>query len=448
MGIQIQWISAGSIKLFKTGLTIEMKLNDKAVMLNGRPMSINAPAVLKDSALFLPVRPLASMLGLGLAWNSANAAIALTSGASSASPDEPPFRIVAYYPSWAAYQGIKASQFAGSEITHLNYAFASIADGKIALSDPQTDRSAFNELARLKEATPELRTLISIGGWYDSGSFSDIALTNASRIRFADSVVRFIRDYGFDGADLDWEYPVSGGLPANSARPEDKHNFTLLLQALRSKLDAAQAQDKQTYLLTIASAAFSGYIRNTEMDKVGAIVDWVNLMTYDYSGSWDGRSNHLAPLYPDSGSSVSSVSRTVSLYRQAGVPARKLVVGIPFYGRGWDGCAATANGFDQLCQGASRGAVGSGVHGYSELENSGWINGNGFVRYWSDTAKAPWLYRRSTGTFITYEDPESIAYKAGYIKSQGLGGAMVWDLSQDTNGTLLNKLSAQLRNGK
>lgn len=171
-------------------------------------------------------------------------------------------------------------------------------------------------------------------------------------------------------------------------------------------------------------------------------------MTYDYHGNWEMKSNHNAPLYADpadSTSAKSNIHNTVNTFLNEGVPANKLVLGIPMYGRGWTGCAQTNQGLYQTCKDVSKGTTANGIHEYDELEKMGWINGNGFVRYWNDSAKVPWLYKKTTGTLIVYEDPESIAYKAGYIRLKGLGGAMLWEISQDDNHTLLNKLVSSLR---
>jgi chitinase len=378
--------------------------------------------------------------------------IAITSNKQSQTPTPAPtnssYRVVGYYPSWGTYQNFDVSQIAASNITHVNYAFANIKGGKIVLGDPYADKGNFKQLDALKQANPKLKTLISVGGWAWSGQFSEISLSNFSRTQFADSVVQFIRDYGFDGVDLDWEYPVIGGLAGNHARLADKHNFTLLLQTVRDKLDTAQLKDGKKYSLTIAAGAFPGYIKNTEMDQVASIVDWVNLMTYDYHGDWENGSNYNAPLYADPQdpySFKSNVNSTVSAFLKAGVPSNKLVVGIPFYGRSWTNCSTANHGLYQTCKGVAKGVIADGVHEYGNLEKQGWINGKGFVRYWNDYAKVPWLYNKATGTFVTYEDPESISYKANYIKSKGLGGAMVWELSQDFNWTLLNKLVNSLK---
>ena len=406
-------------------------------------------------------------------------------------------KIIGYYPSWGAYgRNYQVYDIDASKVTHINYAFADICwngihgnpdptgpnpqtwscqdevgtinvpNGTIVMGDPWIDaqksnpgdtwdeplKGNFKQLIKLKQANPNLKTIISVGGWTWSNRFSDVAASAATRETFANSAVDFLRKYQFDGVDLDWEYPVSGGLAGNSYRPEDKQNYTLLLQAVRQKLDAAGAADGKTYLLTIASGAGPDFIQNTELAGIAQAVDWINIMTYDMNGGWQTISGHNAPLYydPAAGSAnlpnaaAFNVDAAVTAYFAAGVPANKLVLGVPFYGRGWAGCQATGNGQYQSCTGTAQvGTWEKGVFDFNDLE-ANYIGKNGYMRYWNDTAKVPYLYNSSNGTFITYDDTESMGYKASYLKSKGLAGAMFWEFSGDRNKTLLNKLASDL----
>ncbi|WP_339196070.1 glycosyl hydrolase family 18 protein [Paenibacillus sp. FSL P4-0176] len=411
------------------------------------------------------------------------------------------YKIVGYYPSWAAYgRNYNVTDIDPTKVTHINYAFADICwngihgnpdpsgpnpvtwtcqneksqtinvpNGTIVLGDPWIDTGKtfagdtwdqpiagnINQLNKLKQINPNLKTIISVGGWTWSNRFSDVAATAATREVFANSAVDFLRKYNFDGVDLDWEYPVSGGLDGNSKRPEDKQNYTLLLSKIREKLDAAGAVDGKKYLLTIASGASTTYAANTELANIAAIVDWINIMTYDFNGAWQKVSAHNAPLNYDPAASAAGVpdANTFNVaagaqgHLNAGVPAAKLVLGVPFYGRGWDGCAQTGNGQYQTCAGGSSvGTWEAGSFDFYDLETN-YINKNGYTRYWNDTAKVPYLYNATNKRFISYDDAESIGYKTAYIKSKGLGGAMFWELSGDLNKTLQNKLKADLPTG-
>ncbi|MCI3196348.1 chitinase [Bacillus sp. HU-1818] len=417
-------------------------------------------------------------------------------GESAKASSDKSYKIIGYYPSWAAYgRDFQVWDMDASKVSHINYAFADICwegrhgnpdptgpnpqtwscqdengvidvpNGSIVMGDPWIDvqksnagdtwdepiRGNFKQLLKLKKNHPHLKTFISVGGWTWSNRFSDVAADPAARENFAASAVNFLRKYGFDGVDLDWEYPVSGGLPGNSTRPEDKRNYTLLLQDVREKLDAAEAKDGKKYLLTIASGASPEYVSNTELDKIAETVDWINIMTYDFNGGWQSISAHNAPLFYDPkakeagvpNAETFNIESTVKRYKEAGVKADKLVLGTPFYGRGWSNCEPADNGEYQKCGPAKEGTWENGVFDFSDLEKN-YINKNGYKRYWNDRAKVPFLYNAENGNFITYDDEESYGYKTDLIQSNGLSGAMFWDFSGDSNQTLLNKLAADL----
>ncbi|MDN3016436.1 glycosyl hydrolase family 18 protein [Paenibacillus sp. BSR1-1] len=368
-------------------------------------------------------------------------------------PVQSNYKRVGYFAGWASYSNYQVSDIDASKLTHLNYAFANInADGKIEVGDPSVDiektfpgdtadqpyKGNFYQLTKLKQQYPQLKTLISVGGWSWSERFSDVALTDQSRTIFADSCLQFILKYGFDGIDLDWEYPVSGGEAGNIHRPEDKQNFTLLVKKIRETLDAQSAIDGKKYLLTIAGGANKGYVANTELSLLQQYLDYIQLMTYDFHGSWDTLTGMNSPLYrdPESKFAEFSVQDAVQTYINSGVPAAKLVMGIPFYGRVYNQVNNVNNGLYQSFTG------GGSALSYGQLEAS-YLNKNGFIRYWEPDSKVPWLFNGSQ--FISYDDPESIGYKTSFIKSMGLGGAMMWELSQDPNKVLISKIYNDLR---
>lgn len=193
--------------------------------------------------------------------------------------------MVGYYAAWAKYSGYTPDKIDANKLTHINYAFANISsDLKITLGYPDIDATNISKLNALKGTNPNLKTIISVGGWPWSGRFSDVVLTQSSRKIFTDSVIDFIIKYGFDGVDIDWEYSVSGGLSTNVKRAEDKTNFTLLMKTLREKLDARGAVDGKHYILTFAGAAGSWYTANTQLSELSKYVDYANIMTYDIHG--------------------------------------------------------------------------------------------------------------------------------------------------------------------
>ena len=221
-------------------------------------------------------------------------------------------------------------------------------------------------------------------------------------------------------------------------RSADKWNFTLLLKELREQLDAAsnarQRKGSDRYILTIASADRE-YFDYTEMDKLHAYLDWINVMAYDFFNALTPTTGHLAGLYPSEFAAPHDRNADASIkqHRAAGIPAEKLVLGIPFYGRGFTGVKPMHNGRHQVYDRFE------GEHGYSELLEK-FIGKRGFVRYWDDRAKAPYLWNAASRTFITYDDPQSFAIKVAYVKANHLGGMMFWELSQDRDDELFDAL--------
>ncbi|MDD3170004.1 MAG: glycoside hydrolase family 18 protein, partial [Eubacteriales bacterium] len=314
-------------------------------------------------------------------------------------------RLVGYYAAWASYTDFTPDRIDASKLTHINYAFANIgSDLKITMGYPERDSNNFKRLNQLKKDNPALKTLISIGGWTWSGRFSDAALTDTSRAAFADSCVAFMKKHGFDGVDIDWEYPVSGGLSGNSKRSADKRNFTLLLQVLREKLDAQGSADQKHYLLTIAAGAGSSYLDHIELSAIQPYLDYVTLMTYDIHGTWDTYTDHHAPLYAGTGPSPqykASVDSSIRAWEKASFPKDKLVMGIPFYGYLYSNVTNINYGLRQTFHGANSIS-------YQQIERT-YLRKAGYRRYFDQQSKVPWLFNGSS--FISYEDPESIESK-------------------------------------
>lgn len=382
----------------------------------------------------------------------------------AAEPALKPVR-VAYFAGWSVHdRNYQPADIPADLITHVNYAFAKISDaGEVALDDraaaveksypddpsnlPAEGRGAFRQLRLLKQKHPHLKTLISVGGWTQSGKFSDVAATPEAREKFAASAVAFIVKHGFDGVDIDWEYPGGGGLAGNKSRKEDRQNFNLLLEALRRSLDARGKTDGGVhYLLTIAAPGGMRQIKQIEPDKIQAQVDWINIMAYDFAGSWSQRTGHHAALYPPKDATPDQRSHcadaAVAAYLQAGVPAEKLVLGVPFFGHGWAGVAAgNSNGFNQP-HGPKppKGKYGTGIFEYRELASN---PPAGAARFFDSEAKVPWLFSPESGIFITYDDPQSLAIKASYVKEHKLRGVMIWELSGDSPDHALLKALAE-----
>lgn len=332
---------------------------------------------------------------------------------------------------------IQPGEIAARKLTRINYAFANLQNGKI-VEGFSLDNKNIPALVSLKQENPSLTVLVSVGGWLWSGNFSDMALTPQSRKIFIQSVIEFIDRYKLDGLDIDWEYPGQVGA-GNHFRPEDKQNYTLILKELRQRFDQEEKKLHRKLYLTIAAGGTSEWMEHTEMDQVQKYVDTINLMAYDYyEPSSDAVTGNHAPLFTDPADPKKvSADRSVQEYEQAGVPAAKIVLGVPFYGHVWGEVPGKNNGLFQ---------PGKPVPGaFAQYANiTATMLNHGFVRYWDTAASVPYLYNSANKVFVSYEDPESLARKSQYVIDHQLGGMMFWDYAGDPSGTLLDAIDTGL----
>ncbi len=402
--------------------------------------------------------------------------------------------VVGYFIEWGIYGRqylVKDVKTSGSaeRLSVINYAFGNVApdaSGDVAckLTDEWADYQVpwtgeqsvtgeavtwprpllgnFQQLRALKDQYPHLKVLISLGGWTLSKYFSDAALTKASRERLVSSCIDlFIKgnlpDPGwggmggpgaaagvFDGIDLDWEWPGSEGNTGNIIRPEDKQNFTRLLAEFRKQLHAYGKQTGEDYVLTAFLPASPAKIdAGFEIDGIFGFLDFATVQGYDLHGAWESTTNHQSNLNTsasDPSSPRFSVDATVRAYVSRGAPPRELVVGVPFYSRGWTGVAPTNNGLYQPASGPAPGTWEAGVDDYEVAKQR---LGSGSTRYQDDEAVAAWLFDGTT--FWTFDDPLIMAAKAQYVRENHLGGIMFWELSGDTpDGELIDAIASGL----
>lgn len=340
-----------------------------------------------------------------------------------------------------------------------------LPDGAVTLGNSPLDTKNLADLVALKSINPQLKVLPSIGGWVWSNRFSDMAASAETRANFTKSSIALIRKHQLDGIDLDWEYPTSIGLPCATKmvcqRPDDKPNFIRLAQELRSAFDQAGAADGKHYLITIASGAGADYVNDTDGSNawialLAKSLDWINVMTYDYHGPFDQRSGFNAPLFSAPGEpKARSTDASIKLYLAAGVPAKKLTLGVPFYGYGWRGCdAGKTKGMFQPCTGAASAGANGNTFTFAYLVSQGYlkkdasgkylVGGRGYQRYWNSIAKVPYLYNAAEKTVISYDDEISIHLKNIYIQSRGLRGGMFWELNADSDKILGTVMSNDL----
>lgn len=339
------------------------------------------------------------------------------------------------------YRGlVNVEDIDAKKLTHINYAFVNVKDSAAFLTNLKTDSTNFRKLNELKKINPDLKILISLGGWSWSENFSDAVLTPSSRKLFAKSSVDIIKEFNLDGVDIDWEYPAMKGEEGNVYRPEDKQNFTLMFKEIRTELNKLEAEKGKKYLLTTAVGGSKSFVNNTEMAEVAKILDYILIMTYDYGGKIV---NHHTNLFPTKGSEGgSSVHQSVLHFMAAGVPANKIGIGAAFYGKSREAETKIQNGLNQLQVPQSKAIVGQGG-GFAKLKNE-FINKNGYQRHWDRHAKAPYLFNPLTKVFITYDDERSIKLKTKYIKKYKLAGIFFWEYFNDPDENLLNVIDNSL----
>jgi chitinase len=408
----------------------------------------------------------------------------LAAEASSPKPSKSGFYKVGYFTQWGIYgrdfQLAKLQKSgAASRLTHVNYAFGNVdATGVCVSADPWADWQTpfsdansvdgvgdvagqplsgnFNQILELKKKNPKLKVLISLGGWTLSKYFSDAVLTKESRKKLVSSCVDlFIKgnlpglEPGvakgvFDGIDLDWEWPGSSGNEGNIIRPEDKQNFTKVVAEFRKQLDKQSRKTRKHYDLTAFLPASPAKIdAGFEVKKLFKLFDFATVQGYDFHGTWEQRTNQQSSLRVPPGAPDNpdfSIDVAVRAWIDRGAPRNKLVLGIPYYSQGWTGITGGGTGLFNLATGPAKGVFANGIEDYKVVKN---LEATGFKLYRDEMAGHSWLYDGTT--FWTYDDPAQVLAKTAYIRSEGLGGAMMWSLDgDDENATLTRTISAGL----
>jgi chitinase len=335
-----------------------------------------------------------------------------------------------------------ASQIKGQYLTDLMLSFAVInANNKSTINFNPTS-GLWTEIRALKVEYPHLRINISIGGW-GADHFSDMADDPNLRSGFITNVMKFIKDNNLDGMDIDWEYPVgpSWGQEIKSS-PRDKENWVTLLKELRQALDTLGEETGKYYYLSACVPSSSWFTRANDAAGAAQWVDSLTLMAYDHYGSWNDTTGHHANLYlnPKDPNRWSS-DQSVQVFLAAGVPAKKLLLGIATYGMERTGIPV-GNDPNQPGLFVKKGSGKNGVDLSYHPDVKNYLNKTGYTRYWDDRSKSPFLYNPNVGGghWITYTDAEQIAYICAYAKEKGLGGVFYWEYAHDMEGDLLKAM--------
>lgn len=384
------------------------------------------------------------------AWTvflAAFAALAVTARAE--------YKVVCYFGSWAVYRP-GAGKYDISYIdptlcTHMIYTFVGLGhDDTVKVLDPWQDlpdeygKDGFGRFNKLRQLNPDVKTMIAIGGWNEgSAKYSEVVANPTRRATFVNSVVKFLDKYGFDGFDVDWEYPNQRG-----GKPRDKENYVTLLKELKEKFA------ERGYLLSAAvGAAETSASQSYNIAAMSKYLDFINLMSYDLHGAWEATTGINAPLYARKGDSANNAKLTVDAsikyWLEQGAPAEKLILGVPFYGR-----AFTLQNKDQHGIGAPTTGPGvagpftreKGMLGYNEICSGDW------TIVFDEEQRTPYAYNEYQ--WVGFDNVKSLTEKAEYVKTHGLGGAMVWSIETDDfqgacgeEYALLKTLNHVLRNG-
>lgn len=358
--------------------------------------------------------------------------------------------IMAYY---VAERNYEPEKIPVEKLTHIIYSFTNVIDGEMKFRNEEAAGPKIEALVKQKERNSDLKVMIACGGWGADG-FSDMALTEESRIKFINSAAEFIKKYQLDGMDMDWEYPGISGA-GTMARPEDTQNFTALMKGLREMLDTFDSPK----VLTFASAGWKRYYDFIDMDEVMKYADYTNVMTYDqvsgvsiYTGHHTPLGDvtsediagtpfhdHLDSLYKSGKSpdpNPRSAQKIVDFLIKEGVNPKQIVIGSAFYGRVWKGVPPANNGLYQLS-----GGLQIGWMSYQRIREL-YEQDSNFHRFWDEKAEAPYMYNSKDSLMVSYDDTVSVALKTKYTMEKGLGGIMFWELGNDTKeeGSLLDAI--------
>ena len=336
------------------------------------------------------------------------------------------FSVFGYY----AGRPSMIDSFPIEKLTHLCFSFTHLRGTRISIGNPR-DSMALRNCVALKKRNPNLKVIVSMGGWTGCYTCSDVFSTDSSRKIFASSTKQLLNDFGADGIDLDWEYPAIKGPPGHPYSLNDKDNFTALIQTLRDTL----GKQKE---LSFAAGGFTQYINESvDWKKVTPLVDRINLMTYDLITGYDTITGHHTGLY-STPYQKESCDNAVRLMKAKGVPANKLLIGAAFYARIWENVDKEKDGL----YGHGKFLRGVSYRSFDPYFSTD----SGFVYHWDAKANAPYLYNEKKKWFVTFDDAKSVAIKTKYAIKQKINGIMFWQLADDsfTNG-LLDVVEANLK---
>jgi len=379
-------------------------------------------------------------------------------------PSAPTNRVVGYFSSYSIYDlDFYVTDIDPSIITHINYRPFTISENGQCVStdewadigymypgDKQTDRVRGNihQFHEMRGENPNLKIIMSVGGWDLSEQFPIVAADETARVRFARSCIGLMRTYELDGIDIDWRFPVDGGAAPETAGDDDTANFVALLRTLREELDEAGDTDDRTYLLTALIPSSEALYQYFDLGAMHPYLDWMNVSTYGYTGAWSDIASPHAPLYASNRDPRSETERelynidgTVNDFLNMGIPAEKIVIGLGFYAQTWSNVRPNeVFGLYESATGIPTGTRSNGTLFYRDIEPL--LESENYTKFFDEQTKTPWMYNADRRVAVSYENPRSIQHKVSYVERFGLGGIMINEIGQDDERQTLTRAIA------
>lgn len=340
--------------------------------------------------------------------------------------------VIAYY----AGRPTAVDSFPTGELTHVIFSFAHLHGNKLWIQNAR-DSATLMTLVGLKVGHPQLKVLVSLGGWGGCKTCPDVFSTDSGRQEFVQSARELLENFHADGIDLDWEYPALENVPGYAFYPADKDNFTAVVRLLRKTLG-------KKAVITFAAGGFTDYLRTSiDWKQIALLVNYINVMSYDLINGYATQTGHHTALYsrPEQ---EQSTDRAIRWLDSAGVPLRKVVIGMAFYAR-------VFGGVDSVNDGLYR--PGHFLHGVSYKDQARVLSADsGYVYHWDKIAQAPYMYNAREQTFASFDDTASIRVKTEYAIHKGLGGVMFWQMTEDkfTGGLLdvIDRTKTKMEGGR
>jgi chitinase len=330
---------------------------------------------------------------------------------NNSSEPRQPLAVIGYY----AGRSTAIDSFPTRELTHIIFSFCHLKGNQLHV-DNARDSTTIQKLVALKQTHPDLKVILSLGGWGGCRTCPDVFATEKGRTEFVHSVRQLTGYFHTDGIDLDWEYPALVNVPGYPFYPEDKDHFTELIRLLRKEL----GKEKE---ISFAAGGYTDYLKTSiDWKKVAPLVNYINLMTYDLVNGYATITGHHTPLY-STPQQVESTDHAVCYLDSIGVPLYKIAIGLAFYGRVFKDVDTINNGLYRPCH---------FYRGVSYRDQATWLSADsGWTYHWDPVAQAPWSYNAQKGLMASYDDTTSVRLKTLYALQKGLGGVMFWQLTED-----------------